>query len=214
MAGDSIEMAGKVSEKSLKRAGASVTYAKESFVLGYAAPPARTKERARKVGDSISDLSIVKIIKEEDERRGRWAGKAVDLFGETVNEYSGKVSETFGKAGEEFRETYKTSGLSLAALKSLRHVIQGVFWDATIEPMANITAASVGYIAVNTVAFPVMVVTRSGLRQRMWLSRSHGTAPGPDTILWRLLPLPLWLDYTALLTWAAHIFCRSRRNHR
>mgnify|MGYP001574185803 FL=1 len=163
MAGDSIEMAGKVSEKSLKRAGASVTYAKESFVLGYAALPARTKERARKVGDSISDLSIVKIIKEEDERRGRWAGKAVDLFGETVNEYSGKVSETFGKAGEEFRETYKTSGLSLAALKSLRHVIQGVFWDATIEPMANITAASVGYIAVNTVAFPVMVVTRSGI---------------------------------------------------
>lgn len=163
MAGASIEMAEKVSEKSIKRAGASARYAKESFVIGYAALPARTKERASKVGDSLNDLNLVKIVKEEDERRSRWAGRAVDLFGETVNGYSGKVSETFGKAGEEFRETNRTSGLSLAALKSLRYVIQGLFWDATVEPMANITAASVGYIVVNTVAFPVMVVTRSGV---------------------------------------------------
>ncbi len=163
MAGASIEIAGKVSEESIKRAVASARYAKESFVIGYATLPARTKERARNVGDSLSDLNLVKIVKEEDERRSRWAGKAVDLFGDTVNGYSGKVSETFGKAGEEFRETYRTSGLSLAALKSLRYVIQGVFWEATVEPMTNITAASVGYIAVNTVAFPVMVVTRSGV---------------------------------------------------
>ena len=41
--------------------------------------------------------------------------------------------------------------------------VAGKLWDATIEPGAKMTAASLGYIGVNFVAFPSMVLVQEGV---------------------------------------------------
>ena len=81
---------------------------------------------------------------------------------ETVGNYRANVSGSFKNAGKELTDS-STTGLSFAVLRSLRRVLQGILWDATIEPLTKMTAASVGYIGVNYLAFPSMVVVREGV---------------------------------------------------
>jgi hypothetical protein len=81
----------------------------------------------------------------------------------TFTDYPKDATSSFKKAGKELTEGYHTTGLSLSVLRSLRWVLQGILWDATIEPAAKMTAASLGYIGVNFVAFPTMVVVQEGV---------------------------------------------------
>jgi len=48
-------------------------------------------------------------------------------------------------------------------LKSIRWVLQGVLWDATVEPLAKTTGAALGYLSVNMLAFPTMVLVKEGV---------------------------------------------------
>jgi hypothetical protein len=82
---------------------------------------------------------------------------------ETISDYGKNATSSFRKAGDEMTENYKTQGVSLSVLKSIRWVLQGILWDATIEPIAKTTGAFLGYVSVNMVAFPTMVVMREGV---------------------------------------------------
>jgi hypothetical protein len=163
LASASLKTAKDISSGGAERSGAAFTYAGNAFVKGYAAVPSNMKKRAQEMGESLSDAKFGSIIKEENETRANLSQKAVDLMAGTLKNYPSDVAGSFKKAGDEFKGSYQTTGLSLAVLKSMRWVLQGIFWDATIEPLANMTAASVGYIGVNLVAFPSLVVVREGV---------------------------------------------------
>ena len=60
-------------------------------------------------------------------------------------------------------ENYKTQGVSLSVLKSLGWILQGILWDATVEPLAKTTGAALGYLSVNLVAFPTVVLVKEGV---------------------------------------------------
>ena len=143
------------------RASESMSFAREKFVKGYAAVPANAKARAKAVGDNIRELDLSGMLEDESARRSRWSKTMTDLAGQTVSGYRDDVAHSFSEAKREFSD-YRTSGISLATLRSLRWVLQGLFWDAAIEPIGKISAASVGYISVNAVAYPTMVVMREG----------------------------------------------------
>lgn len=162
LAAGSLRAAGAISTGSVDRSAASLTYAGNAFVLGYAAVPANMKKRAQEMGDSLVDAKFAGIVREENERRKAMTQPSVDLMSETVGNYTTDVSESFKKAGKELTAS-STTGLSFAVLRSLRWVLQGILWDATIEPLTKMTAASVGYIGVNYLAFPSMVVVREGV---------------------------------------------------
>ncbi|OGW36971.1 MAG: hypothetical protein A2X58_10400 [Nitrospirae bacterium GWC2_56_14] len=178
LAAGSLRAAGNLSAASRDRSAAALTYAGNAFVLGYAAVPANMKKRAEEMGDSLDDAKFVDIVKEENERRRELTQPTVDLMSETVGNYTTNVSESFRKAGKELTSS-KTTGLSFAVLRSLRWVLQGVLWDATIEPLTKMTAASVGYIGVNYLAFPSMVVVREGVSTtRLAVEVTWNTAKG------------------------------------
>lgn len=84
-----------------------------------------------------------------------------DLIGRTVKQYLSDVANSFKQAGKELSD-YETTGVSLATLRALRWVLQGLLWDAAIEPVGKISGASLGYLGVNSLAFPTMVVMREG----------------------------------------------------
>lgn len=163
IAAGSIEAAGDISSGGASRATAALSYGKESFIVGYATAPSRAKKRVAELGDNIENLNILKIAGEENKWRGEWSGKSIELFSDTVNNYGYDAKESFSKAGKELSENYRTTGLSLSALKVIHYALKGVFWDAAIKPAAKISAASLGYIGVNLVAYPSMVVMREGV---------------------------------------------------
>lgn len=159
----SLAAAQEISAASCERSAAALSYAGRSFVVGYATIPARLKERGAELGDNLNALNPVTITQEENSWREKWSGKSVDLLSSTVGNYGSNIAESFHKAGDEMRGANRTTGVSLATLKSLRWVLKGMFWDTVIEPTAKVSAAALGYVTVNAVAFPSMVLVKEGV---------------------------------------------------
>ena len=157
----SLDQAHTLAKDGTTRAADTMTFARERFVKGYAAVPSNAKAHAQSVGDDLRGLNLPGILDEERERRSHWSKQMTDLVGQTVSNYRDDVAHSFKEAKREISD-YQTSGINLATLRSLRWVLQGLFWDAAIEPIGKISAASVGYIGVNALAFPTMVVMREG----------------------------------------------------
>lgn len=162
LARSSITAAKGFSSASRERSAAALSYAGRNFIVGYATIPARLKERGAALGDNLDALNPVAIVQKENSWREEWSDKSVDLMSTTVNNYGANIAESFHKAGAEFSSN-RTTGVSLATLKSLRWVLKGIFWDTVIEPTAKVSAAALGYVAVNAVAFPAVVVVREGV---------------------------------------------------
>jgi hypothetical protein len=163
LATSSLDAAKTISVSGTQRSGKELSYAGSSFVVGYATVPKKMKQHAASMGDHLTEAGFSGIVKEENERRSKLSAKSVDLFADTMNNYGSNVAGSFRNAGNELEGSYRTTGISLAVLKSVRWVLQGILWDATVKPIANVTAASIGYIGVNFVAFPTLVVVREGV---------------------------------------------------
>ncbi|MDH3973328.1 MAG: hypothetical protein OEV42_03520 [Deltaproteobacteria bacterium] len=159
----SLEKARGIYRRSRERSGKALYYGYEQFVVGYATLPSKLGKRKESIGDSLEELKLGDIAREEWERARKLSKGPAGLAVETVSDYAEDVSEPFRRAKEELSEGYKTSSMSFSILKSIGWVLKGLLWDATLEPAAKITAASVGYIGVNMVAFPAMVVMREGI---------------------------------------------------
>jgi hypothetical protein len=159
----SIDLAKELSSDSINRSGKALDYGGTRFVKGYAAVPKDVKRRIERTGTNIRGLSLIDILGEENKWRKEWSQKTVDLLGGTISGYGADATSSFKKAGKELSEKYRTQGVSLSVLKSIRWVLQGLLWDATVEPVAKTTGAALGYLSVNLMAFPTVVLVKEGV---------------------------------------------------
>lgn len=139
----------------------TMNLARTRFVKGYLAVPERLKQNLDAAGDHLDQADFSRIIRQENRWRKTASDTSVDLIVGTASDYTDDVGETFSKVGDEWDRSY-TTGIPLASLKALRWVLQGLFWDAAIEPLAKMTAGGLGYIGVNGLAFPAMVLEKEG----------------------------------------------------
>src|SRR5262249_41653949 len=99
------------------------------------------------------------------ERSHEWPSKMSGDFAEVMfdaaRNYSRDVGRSFNKAAAEMG-TGVDFGYPFAVLKSLRWVLQGIFWDATIKPATKVTAGALGVVVVNGVAYPALVAVNEG----------------------------------------------------
>jgi hypothetical protein len=155
-------LAKNTSQDTLAASGRHASFAGERFIKGYAALPANLGERASKVAASASMDHFVEAFQRSNQWREANSSKATDIIVETTDSYTRDVKKSFQSAADDIAQGHQT-GYTLAVLKSLRWVLQGIFWDATIKPAGKLAAASLGYITVNTVAFPVIMTVREGI---------------------------------------------------
>ena len=161
IAGDSLHMSAVLARDSRARSGAAVSGGLQAFIEGYATFPSKLKDKGQAIGERLDELHFADMAKEDYVQRGRWSKQMTDLIGHTVRQYPSDVANSFKQAGKELSD-YETTGVSLAALRSLRWVLQGLLWDAMVEPVGKISGASIGYVGVNSLAFPAMVLMREG----------------------------------------------------
>ncbi|HAK59870.1 MAG TPA: hypothetical protein DCO77_05735 [Nitrospiraceae bacterium] len=159
----SLGVAKVISSSGTSRAKQTFSFAGKSFVKGYALVPSRMKVRGKAIGKRMSEANPVNAMKEDNNLRKQWSQHSLDLLSGTFQDYTKNVSGSFEKAGKELGGKYKTTGISLSILKSIRWLLKGILWDATVKPAANITAACIGYIGTNVVVYPTMVVVREGV---------------------------------------------------
>jgi hypothetical protein len=159
----SLDAAKDLSTSSIDRSGRAFRYAGTSFVKGYAVVPANLKTRAAATGVNLRALNILDVARGENEWRAEWSQKTINLMGGTIGDYGVTATASFRNVGKELTENYKTQGVSLSVLKSLVWVLQGILWDATVEPLAKTTGAALGYLSVNLLAFPTVVLVKEGV---------------------------------------------------
>jgi hypothetical protein len=158
---DSLHTSAALARDSRERSAAAVSSGLQGFIEGYATIPTTLRDRAQAIGERLDDLHFANMAKEDYEQRGRWSKQMTDLIGQTVRQYPSDVVNSFKQADKELSD-YETTGVSLATLRSLRWVLQGILWDAMVEPVGKISGASIGYLGVNSLAFPAMVLMREG----------------------------------------------------
>ncbi len=148
--------------KTHERAGERMLYAGNTFIKGYATLPEKTAERVKEIGEVAAPEHFAEAWRDSSEKRAKYAGYFTDLMAETIDEYGEKVGEDFRRAREALSDQ-SDYGVSLSLLKSMRWALQGLLWDGLVVPVSKMTVASVGYLGVNLVAFPVMVVVEEGV---------------------------------------------------
>ena len=161
--GKSWDVAKNISDASNQGAKKSLLYAGDKFVKGYVAVPDKLSHRAANIAEAAELSNFTDGIVEANATRAEYSGVMTDLIGSTGGHYVGDVKDSFDKADESFRDSIGVTGFGLAMIKSSRWVLQGVLWDGLVKPVSKIGAASVGYVVVNLVAFPTMVVVSEGV---------------------------------------------------
>ncbi len=163
LGGGTLALAGATSVGSYAAAGKHASSALR-FVKGYAALPEKLGQRAATAGNGAkaSVAKFVEAYRNSDEWRAQQSARMADIVVETKNNYTKDVAASFRAASRELEGTHDT-GYTLAMLKSLGWLVQGVFWEATIKPAGKVAGASLGYVAANGVAFPALVITRGGV---------------------------------------------------
>lgn len=163
LAAGTMAAARRTSQRAYESSRRHAAFAKERFVKGYAAVPAKLDKRRSAVAQSASLRKFVDAFRRSNEWRAGKSHALTNIIVDTGDSYSDDVKRSFGAAADEMVHGSQDTGYTLAALKSLRWVLQGIFWDATIKPAGKVAGASLGYITVNTVAFPAIVTVQEGV---------------------------------------------------
>ncbi len=161
--GGSLNLAKNISTASNTSAGESLLYAKNKFIKGYVAVPDKLSHRAENIAQAATASQFAEGITGANKTRDKYSGMMTSLIGSTTDDYASDVKGSFDKAGKAFNESVGVTGFGLALIKSSRWVLQGVLWDGLVKPVSKVGAASVGYLGVNLLAFPAMVVVNEGV---------------------------------------------------
>lgn len=151
-----IDMASKISNMSGRWAKEDFKFGLDSFVSGYVALPNKLGENLGEVQESLS--SFKEAYESAESHREESSLYFTDIISDTVANYKQNTSDSISKAGENFGENIEKEGLFLTSLKSMRWLLQGVFYDGLVNPLSKLTFGTIGYISVNGVIYPVEVL--------------------------------------------------------
>lgn len=155
----SIEAGKNITGTMLGLSGEAFEFAGQEFVKGYMALPKNLSNRAQ----AMSVKPAWRHYADSAQKTNRWREQASSdmtfFIKDTTDHYFENIGRSFDRSTEALTKKNETG--TLAVLKFLGWALHGVFWEGMIKPVTKITAGSVGYIAVNTVVYPVMLVGHS-----------------------------------------------------
>ncbi len=140
----------------VRQGGQTMKGGANDFITGYVALPKNLASRASNMNPESSWHQYAKASKPVHEWREETSDKLAFYVKDTTENYFSNVGDSFKKGKKELADTTQTG--SLAVLKSLGWALHGVFWEGMIKPVTKISAGSLGYIAVNSVVYPVVLL--------------------------------------------------------
>ncbi len=132
-----------------------------SFVNGYVVFPEKLEKVNDRVKEKVSFNNYVQDFSKSSEFRENWSGKTTYLIKDSFSTYENDVSKKISHAGSELSKSNEY-GFTLQAMKSLVSVLDAILWEGVLKPVGKVTSGAVGYVMVNAVAYPVVLMTKSG----------------------------------------------------
>lgn len=134
-------------------------YGIDQFLHGYLAFPKKVKDRL----SNYSLKSFESAFEKESGRRENYSNNMVIQIEGTLSDYGEEFNKSIKYAKEEVTGGVSSYGVTLGVVKSLAWLTKAVFWDATIRPLGELSAYSLGYLATNAIVYPTMIISKSGV---------------------------------------------------
>lgn len=130
----------------------------DAFIQGYIALPSKLGKNLENIGESFNGSRFAKALKHANDFRKESSVVFKDIISDTFANYGKDVGESFSKVSKNFSKHVEEEGPVLASLKSMRWLLQGIFYDALIKPIAKFTTGAIGLISVNGIIYPIHAV--------------------------------------------------------
>lgn len=156
------EFSSVINKKVSKNVDKHYKYTKDVFVQGYVQLPTQLSKRVDDASQSMKPENFKKAYNDADKFRARNSLVFSKLVTDTFDNYGKNVGKSFDNAQKSFNN-YENDGVVLASLKAMKWVLKGIFYDGIVEPAWKLSVGAIGYISVNGVIFPVMVVVNEGV---------------------------------------------------
>ncbi|MCP5494508.1 MAG: hypothetical protein H7A23_08110 [Leptospiraceae bacterium] len=169
-------MAEDLEKQKTNRPGLSEKYKKEKeeimegfrennkeIVTGYVELGSNLKSTGSSFSQGIQDISMIENMKKSNQTREKGSESLAFDLKEVFFNYGAGTKAEFQNAKNEFKQVSSGTGLTLATLKSLVYITKGIFYDGAIKPFGQLTINSIGYVGLNTIVFPVAIVTDAGV---------------------------------------------------
>ena len=150
-----------ISSTMLNHSEDAFDYAGNEFIKGYAALPENLSKRGANMSPTPSWHRYASSAKKVNTWREQSSDSMAFFVKDASTNYFKNVGDSFSKSKDALTKTDDTG--TLAVLKSLGWALHGLVWEGLLKPTAQITAGSIGYVAVNTVVYPVMLAGHSTL---------------------------------------------------
>ncbi|MCK5072350.1 MAG: hypothetical protein KAQ98_02925 [Bacteriovoracaceae bacterium] len=147
--------------KTQKLASTHLDFAKRKFIQGYVVVPENIGKRVDDIASTLPQFS--KRFKISEEFRKKYSGKSAYFFSKTLSSWGDDFNKSVADAKNEFTKNSKTIGYTLGSIKAMAWLTKAFLWDVSIKPLGKASAAGLGYLSVNTVAYPTTLVVQGGV---------------------------------------------------
>ena len=134
----------------------SLKQGREAFINGYLSLPDNLAKSREAMSVKNSWQEYKQLSQSSHDWRQQTSDKLAFYVKGSGDHYFSNIAKSFDHSKEELNEASNTG--SLAVLKSLGWALHGVFWQGMVKPVAQISAGSLGYVMVNGVVYPVVLV--------------------------------------------------------
>ena len=159
--------AGKIIKKEFKEAS-------DAFVKSFVIIPKKQTEAK----PDVSFDDFVQNFKSSNEFRKQLSGQMAYLISDSVQNYSKNIRKSFNNSQKDFSNVDPATGYTLASLKAMVWVLNGLVFDGVVVPLGKISAGAVGYTLANGVAYPVLLFSKNGITSTQYAVEVVGYSAG------------------------------------
>lgn len=133
------------------------------FVLGNLATPKVLTKNWNEFIDSPTFEQFVKDHRDAEEWRQENSDKYKSMMMDAHQSYGSRIYTQILKGNKELTEMSDEYGFSLASVKALKYYLQGLLVEGVMKPIGKLSGGALGYLAVNSLAYPAILVAKDGV---------------------------------------------------
>jgi hypothetical protein len=151
------KMAEFLNRKSETSAKNRLSKSKESFVRGYLSFPEKLKQNGKNIKESLRHFTSA--YSKSNEFRKKYSHISTVMWKNSWSDIKTDIDKSYQLMKKDLAKNKGTLG----AIKALSWVTKMIFWDASLRPLSRLTVSGVGYLSVNALAFPTLLIIHNGV---------------------------------------------------
>ncbi|GBF52047.1 hypothetical protein LPTSP4_35850 [Leptospira ryugenii] len=131
----------------------------DSFVYGYVDIDEIFKTAWEGSYEELKGNKLETLLQESESFRSEHSTSIASAWKETIFNYTSDIKAELKEASQDIESIAEGAGLSLSLLKAFSKTTKALFFDALLKPIGKLSILSIGYIGLNSIVYPAVVVS-------------------------------------------------------